>query len=72
MNIATVRENIKKVKGKNLKFKFNGSRNQTEEFDGRIVEIYRSIFIIHSDTDNRIKSFSYSDVLVDNLEIFDK
>lgn len=72
MNIATVRENIKKVKGKDLKFKFNGSRNQTEEFDGRIVETYRSIFIIHSDTDNRVKSFSYSDVLVDNLEIFDK
>ena len=72
MNIVTVRENVKRFKGKDLKFKFNGARNQTEEFDGRIVETYKSIFIIYSDTDNRIKSFSYSDVLVDNLEIFDE
>lgn len=72
MNIAKVRDNVIKIKGRNLKFKFNGSRNQTEEFSGQIVEIYKSIFIVRSDNDNRIKSFSYSDVLVDNLEIFEE
>ena len=72
MNIATIKENISKYKGQNLRFRFNGSRNQTEEFEGKIIGIYKSVFIIESDTNNRIKSFSYSDVLVDNLEILDK
>ncbi len=72
MNIADIKSYVLKYKGKNVKFKFNGSRNQTEEFDGRIIGVYKNIFIIESVTDNRIKSFSYSDVLVNNLEILEE
>ena len=51
------------------KFKLNGSRNQIEEFDGMIVNVYNSIFLVKSNNDNLVRSFSYADVLIGNLEI---
>ena len=59
-------------KGKLLKFKFNGSRNQIEEFEGIIKNTYPAIFTIETKSvDSRIKSFTYSDILVENLEIIE-
>ena len=52
------------------KFIFNGSRNQIEEFEGVINGTYNKVFTILVN-DNTIKSFSYSDVLTNNLEIID-
>ena len=43
---------------------------QSEEFFGKIIGAYPSIFII--ELDNKIiKSFSYSDLLINNLEIIE-
>ena len=51
-------------------FRFNGNSNQSEEFFGKIIGAYPSIFII--ELDNKIiKSFSYSDLLINNLEIIE-
>lgn len=70
MNIAKIRSFITKNKGKLFLFKFKGARNQTEEFVGKIIEVYHSIFIIKvNDYTNRIKSFSYNDILTNSLEI---
>lgn len=72
MTIERVREMVKKNSNQEKKFKFNGSRNQVEEFSGRIVGAYPAIFIIRtSDEVSRIKSFSYSDILTESLEIID-
>ena len=69
--INKIKEDIKKQKGKKLKFRFNGARNQIEEFEGVIVETYNYIFTIKIMNDkNELKSFTYSDVLIDNLEIY--
>ena len=46
MNKSIVRNSIESVKGKKLHFRYDGSRNQIEEFDGVIDDIYNSIFII--------------------------
>ena len=67
MNILKIKNNIENLKNKPLHFKINGSRNQIEEFDGKIIETYNYIFII--ETNNIKKSFSYSDILIENLEI---
>ena len=67
MNIAKIKDNIENLKNQKLHFKLNGSRNQIEEFDGVIVESYNYIFIV--ETENIKKSFSYSDVLINNIEI---
>jgi len=71
MNINNIRNDIICKRGKKLLFKYFGNRGQNEEFEGEIVNIYKGIFLIKSFTDERIRSFSYSDVLIGNLEIDD-
>ena len=71
MNIAKIKEKIERNKGKTVHFKFNGARNQTEEFQATIENTYNSVFIVRLENNkNQVKSFSYNDVLTDNLEIF--
>ena len=49
-------------------FRFNGVRNQNEEFSGKIVGVYPAIFTI--ELENKvIKSFSYSDMLIKKLVV---
>ena len=68
--INKIRNDIDNKKGIILRFRHNGSRNQVEEFKGIILETYNNIFIIKTiDEIGEIKSFSYSDVLINNLEI---
>ena len=51
-------------------FKYNGARNQKEEFVGKIQGAYKAIFTIKvNDYTNRIRSFSYSDILTNTLEM---
>lgn len=65
--INKVKEDVLNKKGKIIKFRFNGARNQIEEFEGIINGVYNYIFTIKT-LNNEIKSFSYSDVLIGNLE----
>ncbi|MBR3661500.1 MAG: Veg family protein [Bacilli bacterium] len=67
--ISKIKDNLIELQGKPLHFRFNGARNQIEEFDGCIENTYNYIFTIKLDGDSRIKSFTYSDVLIENLEI---
>ncbi len=69
MNIKKIKEQIELLKNKKIHFKVNGSRNQIEEFEGIITETYNYIFIIEIDNLKIKKSFSYSDVLINNIEI---
>jgi len=63
--------NLESNRGKLIHFKYNGARNQVEEFDGVIEDIYNAIFTIKLDEEkNKIKSFTYSDILTETLEIF--
>ena len=52
------------------RFIFHGIRNQNEEFLGKIVAMYPAVFIILLDN-GQTRSYSYSDLLVSNLEICD-
>ncbi len=71
MNISKIKENLEKNKGKIIHFKYNGARNQIEEFDGVIENTYNAIFTIRlEEQNNKIKSFTYSDILTEILELF--
>lgn len=65
--IEKVRKNIISLMGKKIKFRYNGSRNQIEEFDGVIINCYNYVFVINVGSMNR--SFSYSDVLIGVLDV---
>lgn len=70
MNISKIRSFITNNKGNLFLFKFKGTRNQTEEFIGKITGVYRSIFTVKvNDYTNRTKSYSYNDILTNSLEI---
>ena len=69
--IKKIKDDLTSKKGKKLRFRHNGSRNQIEEFEGIILETYNYIFTIKTiDEKEEIKSFTYSDILIDNLEIY--
>ena len=69
--INKIKDDLTSKKGKILKFRYNGSRNQIEEFKGIIIETYNHIFNIKTvDEKEEIKSFTYSDILINNLEIY--
>ena len=71
--ISKIKESLEREIGKTLHFRFNGARNQIEEFDGFIENTYNFIFTIKTIGENeRIRSFTYSDILTLNLEIIDK
>ena len=65
--IDKVRNDMLALKDKRIKFRFNGSRNQIEEFEGIITNCYNYVFII--DLGNMNRSFSYSDVLIGVLDV---
>lgn len=68
MMLDNIKNKILENVGIRHKFKYNGSRNQIEEFYGFVNNCYNAIFTIKLD-DGSIKSFSYSDVLINCLEI---
>ena len=70
MNKSRVKDNIESYKGRTLHFKYNGSRNQVEEFDGIIENTYNAIFTIKLEDSNCIKSFTYNDVINESLQFF--
>ena len=70
MRIEYIKKSLSEMLNKELEFKLNGPRNQNEEFRGKIVKLYNSIFTI-LDENNVVRSFTYSDVLIKNL-IVDK
>lgn len=67
MNIEKVKTKINSYKGQTLNFRFNGSRNQIEEFSATIIDTYPSIFLVKLEDSSQVKSFSYSDVLIKKL-----
>ena len=70
MNKTKIKEELESIKGKKMHFKYNGSRNQIEEFDGIIENIYNSIFTIRLNDKDSIKSFSYNDIINESLQFF--
>ena len=69
MTIEKIKNNIDNRIGDNVKVIYNGSRNRREEYKGVIAETYNFIFIVKMDTDE-VKSFSYRDVLTNQVEVF--
>lgn len=73
MTIQKIRDEMTDRLGQVLNFKFNGARNQIEEFSGEVINTYPAVFLIRIQDDNHlVKSFSYSDILTESLEIIDQ
>lgn len=72
-SIDIIKYTINNLQGKELGFVVNNGRNKLENFDGKIVDIYPSIFtILPSEPRGELVSFSYNDVITKNIRIFGK
>lgn len=65
--IEMIKNRIVSLKGKKICFRYNGSRNQVDEFSGVISDCFKFVFTI--DVGGITRSFSYSDVLIGSLEV---
>ncbi len=72
MNITKIKNMLEENSKKDIRFKFNGNRNQIEEFDGKIVNTYKYLFVVKPNDNEIRRSFTYTDVLIGNLEIYFK
>lgn len=67
MNISTIKKELGKYLGKEVIIKYNLGRNKVEKYQVRIKKLYDYVFIVESD--NIVKSFSYSDIITKTIRI---
>ena len=67
MNKNKIKKELLLLKNDKLKIKVNLGRNKSEYYEGYIDKIHSNIFTIK--TNKRIKSFSFSDIIVKNVII---
>ena len=67
MTIDKIRTNIHNNVGNVAVITHNEGRNRVLEYEGKVIEVYRNIFVI-LDKDSK-RSFSYNDVLTDITKV---
>ena len=67
MTIEKIREDISNNIGNVAVITHNEGRNKIYEYEGKVVEVYRNIFVIMDKHSKR--SFSYYDVLTDTTKV---
>lgn len=68
-NLDVIKEKIKELKGKDLKIRLNKGRNKIQFFNGKIDEVYSSVFVvqIYDSFFDRL-SCTYQDVLCGDVK----
>lgn len=69
MSIGKIKKLVFDNLNKEVNFRVNGSRNQVEEFSGQIISVYPVIFTVKCLDKDMIRSFSYTDILIGDLEL---
>lgn len=62
-----IKERLNALKGKTIKICVDIGRNKNEIYEGQIIDTYKNIWTFK--TNNDIKSFCYSDILINNVVI---
>lgn len=70
MNPNLVKEKLHSHIGKEVVIKYNLGRNKYEKYNVTIKELYRNIFLVEvNDQNKEIKSFTYSDIITKTIKI---
>ena len=67
MTIEKIREDIHNNVGNVAVIMHNEGRNKILKYKGKVIEVYRNIFVI-LDKDSK-RSFSYNDILTDTTRV---
>lgn len=65
--ISQIKERLDVLKGKKIKICVDVGRNKYESYEGIILNTYKNIWTFKTNTD--IKSFCYSDILINSVVI---
>ena len=63
--ISDIKKKIESLKGKKIKVWVDIGRNKSETYEGFVLDTYKNIWTFRTKTD--IKSFSYSDILINSV-----
>ena len=63
--IGEIKKKIEALKGKKIKVWVDIGRNKSETYEGFVLDTYKNIWTFRTKTD--IKSFSYSDILINSV-----
>ena len=71
MTLQEIKEKVKNNIGNDVTIKYNIGRNRIEEYNVRIKETYKNIFIVETNNTNNIetKSFTYKDIMTKTIKI---
>lgn len=67
MTIYEIKKKLNENIGKEVNIKYNLGRNKYENYKAKIKELYDYIFLVENESG--VKSFSYSDVMVNTIKI---
>lgn len=68
--IEKIKDKMEEHIGEEVKIIFNGGRNRIEEFNAVITQMYNFVFVVELKNEaNEVKSFTYSDILTQTIEI---
>ena len=63
--ISDIKKKIESLKGKKIKVLVDVGRNKSEIYEGFVLDTYKNIWTFKTETE--IKSFSYSDILINSV-----
>lgn len=69
MTRAQVKKQLNEYLGERVTIRYNLGRNKYEQYQVKIKELYNNIFLVQTDIDNQIKSFSYNDIITKTIKI---
>ena len=68
--IESIRNKLSEIKGQNICLSVNKGRKKIEKLDGKLIEIYPSVFMVTVFDEYQTKhSYSYTEVLCGNVHI---
>ena len=68
--ISSVKENLEKYKGKDVKMEVCLGRKKTINFDAILTNIYPSVFTVNvPNSDQPDRSYSYTEILCGNVKV---
>ena len=69
MTRSEVKKQLHDYLGEKVTIRYNLGRNKYEQYKVKIKELYNNIFLVQTEVDNQIKSFSYTDIITKTIRI---
>jgi len=69
MTLQEIKEKVNNNIGNDVIIKYNMGRNKIEKYNVKIKETYKNLFIVETNNNKEIKSFTYTDVMTKTIKI---